>query len=298
VKELPSMTPVELDSKIGLYEAFSVLLENNILSAPVYDEEKKAYCGFLDIRDLVSFVVFVSDEQKVTNNSQLDDIIKHGQQQFRTPTTDGVSVKYLARRHRFHPVSLNDPLLSVVTVLAEPDIHRVPVVENGRVVSILSQTTIIKFLSSKIQIFLDNSNDPTIEELGVGTSPVLSVKKSESVINTFRKMEKQQKSGIALVDEEGRLVGTTTGKDLGLFLKKPTLESLYTNIFDYLKVIRQEQIDERSPCISISSSDKLSKAVGLLAATRVHRIYVVDNESGKPVSVVSITDIFKFIVKK
>jgi len=173
------------------------------------------------------------------------------------------------------------------------------VVDNGKLVAIISQTTIIKFLSTKIYSSMDNSSDLTVGELGVGTSPVLSVKQTESVINTFRKMEKKQRSGIALVDENGRLVGTTTGKDLGLFLKNPSLEALHTNIFDYLKIIRQEQIDIRTPCISIYAHDKLSKAVGLLAATRVHRIYVIDNEVNfQPVKVVSITDIFKFLISK
>jgi len=95
-------------------------------------------------------------------------------------------------------------------------------------------------------------------------------------------------------------VGTTTGKDLGLFMRNPSLEALHTNIFDYLKVIRQEQLDiyEKTPCIAIYNHDKLSKAVGLLAATKVHRIYVVDEPNYAPVSVLSITDIFRFLIAK
>jgi len=112
-------------------------------------------------------------------------------------------------------------------------------------------------------------------------------------------MEKKQRSGIAIIDEQGLLVGCTTAKDLSLFLKNPTLQALQGNIFDYLKLIRQEQIDERSPSISISSKEKLSKAVGLLAATSVHRIFIFDNEEFLQADhVLSITDIIKFLVKK
>ena len=79
-------------------------------------------------------------------------------------------------------------------------------------------------------------------------------------------MEQRQKSGIAIVDEHviflhlslllrfpvlfkincdrnGNLVGATTAKDLSLFIKNPTLQALQGNIFDYLKLIRQEQIN-------------------------------------------------------
>lgn len=67
-------------------------MNNNIQSAPVYNEEKKEYVGFLDVRDLVSFVSFVYDEQMVENNNTLRDIIIHGVKQFVTLTTDGVTV--------------------------------------------------------------------------------------------------------------------------------------------------------------------------------------------------------------
>jgi hypothetical protein len=110
---------------------------------------------------LAGFVVFVYDTQQVTDNTQLADLILHGQQQFKTVGTDGVSIKCiltfflfekllilldLSRRNRFHPVSPSSTLLEVCESLAQPDIHRVPVVENGKVVTIISQTTIIKVL--------------------------------------------------------------------------------------------------------------------------------------------------------
>lgn len=300
VSDLPTVNVVEIDSGMGLYEGFQILLQNNIVSAPVYDAETKKYTGFLDIRDLVGFVVFVYDTQQVHDNTQLEELIKHGQQHYKTATTDGISIKYLSRRNRFHPVSEKSSLFEVCQVLSSPDIHRVPVLNaEGRVATIISQTNIIKFLSQKINYLTlsYSSSDPSLSELQIGSSPVLSVQKSVSVINTFRKMEKKQKSGLAIVDEEGRLVGTTTAKDLGLFLQNPTLQALQGNIFDYLKLIRQQQVDEKNPCISILSSEKLSRAVGLLSATKVHRIFVVDDgEKYAPVSVLSITDILKILV--
>jgi len=299
VSDLDPLNVIEIDSSVGLYDAFQILLKNNILSAPVYDAEAHKYTGFLDIRDLAGFIVFVYDTQQVHDNSELRDLIMHGQQQFKTVGTDGISVKYLSRRNRFHPLGKTSTLYDVCAAIAAPDIHRVPIVENGKVVSIVSQTTIINYLSVKIPILIDSSDDPSIAELGIGTSPVVSVKQTEKVINTFRKMEKLQKSGIAIVDELGKLVGTTTAKDLGLFMKNPTLQVLQGNVFDFLKTIRQDQIFERNPCISVMSSDKVSRAVGLLAATKVHRIFVVDNgDNFVPVSVLSITDVLKFIVGK
>jgi hypothetical protein len=52
---------------------------------------------------------------------------------------------------------------------------------------------------------LDTSSDPSLADLKIGTYAVVSVPQTEKVINTFRKMEKLQKSGLAIVDAYGLL---------------------------------------------------------------------------------------------
>jgi len=216
--------------------------------------------------------------------------------------TDGVTVSYLSRRHRFSPVTEDEPLVKVVSHLASPTVHRVPVVDSqGRVINIVSQSAIVKLLSQRcIRIgdpeFSDDRS-PSIGEIAIGSHPVLSVSKNETVINTFRILDSKNKSGVALLDETKRLVGTTTGKDLGLFLKNPSLASLNRSIFDYLKEIRGISIDIRTPAIAVFERDKLSRAISLLAATNVHRVFVVNNEASyHPTSVISITDILKYLL--
>jgi len=102
---------------------------------------------------------------------------------------------------------------------------------------------------------------------------------------------------VALIDETGRLVGSTSGKDLGLFLKNPTLAVLNLPIFEHLQKIRQELLEAKTPCIAVFLKDKLSRAVALLAATRVHRIFVVNDEASyNPVRVISLTDILRYLL--
>jgi len=289
---------IVIESKENLHDAFQKLLDNNILSAPVHDKEKNEFIGFLDVRDLVSFVVFVYDEQKVTDNTRLRDLLQHGTGQFKMPTTDGVTVSYLARRNRFASVQQDAPLLRVSEILAK-GVHRVPVVNGqGKVVNVISQSSIVKYLADNLRdAIIENKNDPTIEALKIGTKPVLSVNKKATVISTYRQMDQKKRSGMALVDETGRFVGTTTGKDLGLFLENPTLAALNLPIFEHLQIIRQKQTDIKSPSISVFDHDRISRAIGLIAATRVHRVFVVDSEKDfRPVRVISITDILKYLM--
>eukprot|EP01124_Arcella_intermedia_P026809 TRINITY_DN512_c0_g1_i1.p1 TRINITY_DN512_c0_g1~~TRINITY_DN512_c0_g1_i1.p1 ORF type:complete len:322 (-),score=73.36 TRINITY_DN512_c0_g1_i1:16-981(-) len=291
---------ITLDSKSKLYDGFLELIKHNILSAPVFDASVGKYIGFLDIRDLVSFVVFVYDEQMVQDNTRLEDLIKHGVGQYKVATTDGVTVSYLSRRNRFITVNENDTLFAVTKVLADTSIHRVPILNaEGKIINIISQSSIIQLLSKHCtKVGMDDADLPLSSLPEIGNRPVLSVLKTETVINTFRLLEKKNLSGIALVDEHGRLVGTTTGKDLGLFLKNPTLAALNLPIFEHLQKIRAEVLDSKTPCIAVFEKYKLSRAVALLAATRVHRVFVVDGEEHyRPIRVISITDVFKYLIK-
>eukprot|EP01126_Amoeba_proteus_P049323 TRINITY_DN5761_c0_g2_i4.p1 TRINITY_DN5761_c0_g2~~TRINITY_DN5761_c0_g2_i4.p1 ORF type:complete len:218 (-),score=32.62 TRINITY_DN5761_c0_g2_i4:8-661(-) len=191
---------IQIDSKAPIYNGFEILLNNNILSAPVWDAVENKYTGFLDVRDLISWVVFVYDEQKVHDDTRLVDLIQHGMGQFRMSGTDGVTVSYLSRRHRFQAVEEGQPLLHVVKLLAS-GMHRVPVVKEGRLVKIISQSSIIRVITKHISgILFDNSNDLTIGGMNVGSKDVLKVSRETSVIETFRQMDKKQRSGIAIVD--------------------------------------------------------------------------------------------------
>jgi len=45
-----------------LLEVFQTLLEEGVLSAPVWDESTSQYCGFVDLQDLLSYVVYEWDK--------------------------------------------------------------------------------------------------------------------------------------------------------------------------------------------------------------------------------------------
>ena len=45
-----------------MLEVFQTLLEEGVLSAPVWDESTSQYCGFVDLQDLLSYVVYEWDK--------------------------------------------------------------------------------------------------------------------------------------------------------------------------------------------------------------------------------------------
>jgi len=294
--QTPKGKVVVVKSSSSPYEGFKTLVDHNILSAPVYDEKTQKYTGFLDIRDLVSFVVFVDDDQKSDVPQNLNDLIMHGCKLFKVEL-DGVTVTYLSRRNPFYPISTSDSLLRVCEQLAK-GVHRVPVVDqNGNVVNIISQSSIIQFLiQHKTEI--KELTKHTLGELNMGTKPVISVKQDTPAIETFRLMDKKKISGVAVIDNNGKFVGNTSASDLKLFMKTLSLDILNRPIMEVLKIIRQESIEIKSPTISVSSKDSLEVAIGKLASTKIHKLFVADDNDGyKPQAVISITDILRYLLK-
>jgi CBS-domain-containing membrane protein len=273
------------------------LISNKIQSAPVYDAATHTYIGFLDVRDLVSFVRFVYDEQKVVDNNTLKDIILHGVHMFKAPTTDGVTVSYLARRNKFAPLKPKATLYDAVELLSR-GLHRVPILsEEGKLVNIVSQSSVIAFLDTHMKSF-DALAKSTIDSIKIGTHPVQSVPQTASVIDTLRLMDSKGLSGVAITGSHGRLVGITTGKDLGLFIRNPSLSTLQSPVFQFLAEIRDQTIDIRVPTIAVFPTDTLERAIGILAATKVHRVFLVDSEADyKPIAAISITDILRHLFK-
>jgi len=287
---------ISIKSSSSPYEGFKTLVDNNILSAPVFDEKTNKYTGFLDIRDLVSFVVFVDDDQKSDVPQNLHELIMHGCKLFKVEL-DGVTVTYLSRRNPFHPVTTKDTLLKVCEELAK-GLHRVPVVDDsGSIVNIISQSSVISFLSKHSKELKQQTNH-TLGELKLGTKPVISVKQDTPAIDTFRLMDKKKISGVAVVDSTGKFVGNTSASDLKLFMKTLSLDILNRPTTEFLKIIRQESIEIKSPTISCSTKDSLETAIMKLASTKIHKLFVADDSDGyKPAAVVSLTDILQYLLK-
>jgi CBS domain-containing protein len=271
-------------------QGFEKLHKHNILSAPVFDEAEKKYIGFLDIRDLVSYTVYTYQNRNTIAYATPGPIYH--------TLVESVTVTYLARRNPFHPVGLDASLYDVAKSLAN-GAHRVPVVDaEGNLHSIISQSNLIHLFNHHLDA-LNKEASLMLKDISLGTSPVVSVSRDTSTIETFKLMDNTRKYGVAIVDTDGKLMGNISGKDLKLFIESSSsYDVLNLPIMQFLSLIRSDAIDIRAPTISVNLHETLSIVIKKLAATGVHRLYVVNSsEDYSPVRVVSLTDTLKFVLQ-
>jgi 5'-AMP-activated protein kinase regulatory gamma subunit len=290
----PKKGVIQLDSTAQVVQGFQKLLDNNILSAPVWDVKEGKYIGFLDIRDLVSFCVFIHDNNLEAES--LLDIVNFGAKMFKH-ATDGVTLPYLARRNPVHAVKHTASLHEVVEILTKGGVRRVPVVDDaGKVINIVSQSSIIQFINKHLND-IKPLFEEKLEDLPIGNSPVLAVSKETRAIDVFRMMDQHNRSGVAVVDPTGSLLGYTSGPDLKLFIQTPSLGVLQLPIMTFLNQIRCQSIDIATPVTTCSLHEPAKILIGKLVATRAHRVFIVTNDY-KPSKVVSIVDLLRYILEK
>lgn len=292
--KLPTGHVFELESSLEPEVGFARLLKQCVLSAPIYDKATHSYLGFLDVRDLVSAVVYCR-ERAQTGPPQPDDPVTYALsvwEKDRTPTT----LAYLCRRNPFIPVKPTSTLLEVAEILANQT-HRVPVLgTDGRFVSILSQSNIIGFIRLHKEEIKDDLKH-TLSELHLGLKSVVTVSANDCALRAFQLIDRSGLSGIGVVDEEGKLVGNTSARDIKYLTSTSTPASLNLNlpVMQYLAQLRQQDFnpDERHPSCSVRPTATLEHVIDVLVATKFHRVFIVD-ELSRPIGVVSIADILRF----
>jgi len=287
---------VVVSSSDSLEEGFQKLSTANVLSAPVFNEETKQYTGFLDMRDLVSSVVFIADQATSAATKTLADLFVNAKW-----VGGAFSVTYLSRRNAFKSVKATDSLDHVCQLLSQKTgaskLKRVAVVDdNDRVVGIVSQTTLVTFLNKELAAHHLHAAK-TVAELELGSAPVQTLETSVPALEAFRLMDAKRITGLGIVDDSGRLVGNISARDLKLFVKQIDFDRLLQPLGEFIKELRQSAVDIVSPTISVFPEATFDLVVGKLAATRVHRIFVTDAEATfRPIRVISLVDVLHLVL--
>ncbi|ETO13276.1 hypothetical protein RFI_24100 [Reticulomyxa filosa] len=192
-------------------------------------------------------------------------------------------------------VKETDPVISVMRILAKgPHIVAVLSSDGRQLKGILSQGQIFQQISKQWIEFKRDVSVQTLRRLGFIKFPVKQISFQTTAHEAFGLMAKYQLSGLAVVNEEGKLVHNTSATDIKLWLKAS--ESLEATIEDFLIAVRKDSHSskEQFPVSSVDEKAGLAKMIAKLRVTKYHRMWIVDDDH-KPSGVFAITDLFAFI---
>jgi len=143
-----------IDSKEVLPKAFKTLSKKNIYSAPVYDSQTQTYLGFLDLLDIVAFLVEIFDSQEKNKLSSLKqdslDLYELLDQVEKFDLEHATRIIGLATKNPMCPIHTGSSVKKALEIFVRSGAHRLPVVEGKNLKSILTQSALLHWLDANI----------------------------------------------------------------------------------------------------------------------------------------------------
>lgn len=280
-----------------IVDVFRGLIKHNFLSVPVLQKTGWKWYGFLDMADIVSYVVELFGATKLQTAEDFWSLFDK-EEAFRNKTVNDFMKHPLSRRNPFHPVKTGYSLYFVIEALArEHDLHRVPIIDNERqLMNLITQSQVVRFLYENLDK-IGNKTKMPVNLINNVLKDVVSISESQPAIDAFSLMVKENVSGIAVVDESGKLTGNLSVRDLkamapdsGLFwrLYKPTKE--------FISKLNKEHATTRPRSAQhCTVDDTVESVITKLTEHRIHRLFIV-NSHHQPIGVISLKDILLEII--
>lgn len=310
-----------VDSDMSVEQASEVLVQNRISSAPVYNKSTKTFTGMFDYHDLVSYILLVHSNKKISEEEEelgIGEIVRRAH-----AGSDHVQVKSVS------DLSDNDPFYSLPgdATLAQAmqifskGIHRIAIQQSTSsaagdgnagfpeshhgLVGILTQSNVAKYVyEAMLNKKYQNENfSKSIKQLGLVSEdrkPVSTIHSESSVFNAMKLMHDNRVSSLPLVDHADKLVGSISLSDIKYVIKAKWFGMLWKGCFQFVAHVRnhqglvEDQGRDRYPVFEIHPNDSLQKAIGKMVATRSHRVWIVgepdSHGAGKVCAVVTLGD--------
>ncbi|KAF9392667.1 cell separation during budding [Podila verticillata] len=294
-------TLVTVDADSTVEDACEVLLQNGISSAPVYDANKKIYVGMFDYGDLMTYILLLLKKMQVPLKDQsveMRDLIQ------RTSRSQAVPVKLasdLSGKDPFCTV-LPETRLGAVVHDFGTGIHRVVAVMDpeGNMKGIVSQSSTLDYIMRHLSEYpqLQPIMQKSLQQCGLTSGKVLSVNGDSKVLDALISMSNNSVSSLAVLDDQGMLLGNISMTDIKHIMKSLRTSWLWISCFQLVCKIRLshgvESGEDQYPILDVNAKSTFGYTLSKLQATKAHRMWVV-NDGGCVVGVVSLTDVFRVL---
>jgi len=280
-----------------LPDAFKVLIDENILCAPVVTQSSKFY-GYLDMMMLVTFVV---DLFSPNSDPSRENLALFFEQEERFKKT---SVRYLIdlQDNKREVIPKDYSLLHAFEVIVKRDFNLVAIInsEFGDVSSVITRSMLIGWVHNNMNTTLKAISNVPVSVIPA-SSYVSSIGDDERAIKAFGIIARQKISGVPVVNKFGDIVDFVSMRDLrGMSASSDSFIRLWHNVITFKNTIRSNfpNTIPSFPDLYLLPSDELRTAVKIFEGDRVHRLVVVKSHTDRrPLHILSQIDVLRWIFK-
>lgn len=281
-----------LDDTNTVSEALKLLAEYGIQSAPVLDLVKRGFLGFVDVLDILSFIVSFFQLGEVLDSSML---FARSQELFAHSITDVIGMS-----HRLTAVDIQKTTsLWDAIAIFQKGAHRLPITnEDGVIVNLISQTDVLRFLMTQ-RDYYDNLFESTLEDLKLGRHHAVTIHQDQTTLAALQKMQQGNISALAIVNSHNELVGNLSASDLKgtvIINDDPGSEPLGCLLLPILAFLHQNGKKGIEP-FSCTHQTTLGFIMEQMLNLGYHRVWVVD-QSRHVKSVITMTDVMRAVIQQ
>jgi len=263
------------------------LQEAKVTSAIVMDPQigGSGVLGFVDVVDVLTHVLETASQSKDVKSENMMNLRWEGKI-FGWQNVG--SIANISRLNSLETISSNDSILEVVQRMGQ-GVHRMAVIDDKSLVSIISQSDIIKFIITKT-LHIGNKIMKKMNQSGLSALGVAAVRWDVSVVDGIRYMRDYKASGVPVVNLEGKIICNFSATDL-LSLNESNFHYVNLPIYDFLVKF---QGTPKAP-VTAFAGDTVESVMLKFAVHQIHRIYIVD-EMDRPIGIITMTDILSWLM--
>lgn len=278
---------VVLDVDLLIKKCIGVLVQNGIVSAPLWDSKRSKFVGLLTSNDFLNVIQYYC---------QFPDQLKEVDQ-FRLGSMRDIEKAINVRPIETVSVHPMRPLYEACRRMLSTRARRIPLVdvddETGRewVVCVLTQYRILKFIAVNNETHTSKLRK-SVREIGLGTFHHLATARmSNTVLDVVHLMVKYSISSVPIVDKEMRVLNVFEAVDVIPCIKGGKYDELSRSVGEALT----KRNDDFGGMYCCNPDDRLDAIFDTIRKSRVHRIVVVDDNS-RLRGVISLSDILKYLL--
>ncbi|XWW98104.1 hypothetical protein V2A60_006100 [Cordyceps javanica] len=278
---------IVLDTDLLIKKSLNILIQNSIVSAPLWDSQTSRFAGLLTSTDYINVIQY--HIQYPDEMSKLD--------QFRLRSLRDIEKAIGAVPIETLSVHPSRPLFEACKQMLKTRARRIPLIdvddETGRetLISVITQYRILKFIAvnnADYTVMLKK----TVREINLGSyNNLVTSTMDATVLDVIRLMVDGNISCIPILDSAGRVLNAFEAVDVIPCIKGGMYEDLGGSVGEALC----KRPDDAPGIYTCSEDDRLDAIFDAVRKSRVHRLIVVDDDN-KLKGVISLSDILKYVL--
>ncbi|KAL9017541.1 MAG: hypothetical protein Q9185_005106 [Variospora sp. 1 TL-2023] len=274
------------DTSLLVKKSLTILTQNGIVSAPLWDSKTSTFAGLLTTSDYINLIQYYWQNPDAVN--RIDQFKLNSLRDVERAI--GVSPLETAS---IHPLK---PLYEACRRMLETRARRIPLVdiddETGRpmVVSVVTQYRILKFVA--VNVHETQYLRKPLRHLKLGTyKDLVTANMETTVFELIHKLVNYNISSVPILNSDGVVTNVFEAVDVITLIKGANYDELNLNVGEAL----QKRPDEFPGIYTCSIDDRLDTIFDTIRKSRVHRFVVIDEDS-RLVGVLTLSDILEYIL--